>query len=223
MTTKTRFPKFLAALTACLQTVAPAEELAAMDSAIKEELASVEDAFPDLSAEDMKAACDTAMKMFGRDSLSDEEKRAAYQQAAKDKAAKPAIAADGGHGDPVKLAADAATAQLAVDAAVAAATKDLITPEAAAVLASDAATAASAAVHALYAARTAVEDKVGVVTQDSAEGVYRFALDKLNVPHKDVPASALAALYAGINAPLASDAAPAVKSFRPSDLYSPIS
>lgn len=218
MTTKTRFPKFVGALMATLSTLVKPEQLAAMDSAIKEELAAAEDAFPDLTAEDKAAAEDAAMKMFGRDSLNDEEKRAAYQQAAKDKTAKapPDVKPPG--------ASDAATVQLAVDAAVQAATKDLITPDAARQMAADAALSASADVHALYAARHAVEPTAGIVALDSAEAVYRFALDKLTVPHQDVPAAALAALYAGVKgAPLAADAALAVKSsFRASDLYSPL-
>jgi hypothetical protein len=105
--------------------------------------------------------------------------------------------------DPVKLAADAAAkvtadavaVQLAVDAAVAEAVKDRVTKTDADRLATDAATAARAEVHALYVARKAVEPTAGVVALDSADAVYRFALDHLKVAHKDIPASALAALY----------------------------
>ena len=47
---------------------------------------------------------------------------------------------------------------------------------------------------ALFNARHEVEPVLGVVTMDSAEAVYRAALDKLGVDHKGVHASALRAL-----------------------------
>ena len=54
-------------------------------------------------------------------------------------------------------------------------------------------------------------EKCGVIALDSAEAVYRAACDKLKIDHKDVPAAALAPLYArlsGAPAPIAADAAP---------------
>ncbi len=202
MTMKNRFSRTVGAMAEVLRTIANPAQLAAMDSAIKEELAEAEDAFPNLSADEKTAACDAAMKLFGKDSLSDEEKTAAYTQAAKDKAAPPA-----------PPAANDAAVQIAVDAALETERKEKagwVSPADAAKLATDAAGAASAAVHALYAARAAVEDTAGVVALDSAEGVYRFALDKLKVPHADVPATTLAALYDGVKNVPVQDAAPPV-------------
>lgn len=90
-----------------------------------------------------------------------------------------------------KTGMDEAAVKVLVDAAIATAAAD---------------TARSvAAVHALYAAREAVAPKVGVVTLDSAEAVYRFALDKAGVDHKAVTAEGLPALYDA-----ASKAAPAI-------------
>lgn len=55
--------------------------------------------------------------------------------------------------------------------------------------------AATATVHALYAAREAVAAKVGVVTLDSAESVYRYAMDQQKIEHTAVTAAGLAALW----------------------------
>lgn len=54
-------------------------------------------------------------------------------------------------------------------------------------------------VHALYAAREAVSPVVGVVSMDSAEAVYRFALDKVGVTHASVSADGLGALWEAAN------------------------
>jgi uncharacterized protein len=54
--------------------------------------------------------------------------------------------------------------------------------------------AAVTANNALHTARTEVEPILGKVTMDSADAVYRAALDKLGVDHKDIPASALPAI-----------------------------
>lgn len=226
MTTKTRFPQFVAALAAIFGTMAKPEQLAAMDTALDADLKEaggvkhcVADEFPNLSAEDKAAAKDNALKALGRDSLTDEEERDAYQRAAKDKDAVP-------HMQPPGVAKDAAIAdavKLAVDAALVTARDGYVLAADAAAQAAAAADAARAEVHALYAAREDVADKCGEVALDSAEAVYRFALDKLAIPHKDVPASALAALYAGVkSAPLAQDSA-AVKPFRAADVFTPLS
>lgn len=60
-------------------------------------------------------------------------------------------------------------------------------------MAADASTAAVARVTAIDTARRDVAPLVGaiVVAMDSAEAVYRFALDHIKVAHKDVPAAAL--------------------------------
>jgi hypothetical protein len=55
--------------------------------------------------------------------------------------------------------------------------------------------AAEARVHGLYTAKSAVADKVGDVSLDSAELVYRFALTKVGVNHEAVTADALPALW----------------------------
>jgi hypothetical protein len=54
-------------------------------------------------------------------------------------------------------------------------------------------------VHALYAAREAVSEKVGVTTCDSAEATYRFALEKSGVDHATIVADALPALWTATN------------------------
>ncbi len=77
-------------------------------------------------------------------------------------------------------------------------------------IAQDEVNKALAANDALHAARRAVEPVVGVVTMDSAEAVYRFALDHLDVDHKGLPASALPTVYAlatKSNQPMATDEA----------------
>lgn len=53
----------------------------------------------------------------------------------------------------------------------------------------------TATLNALHEARIAVAPIVGDVALDSAEGVYKFALDKMGVDLKDVPAAAYAAVF----------------------------
>lgn len=208
---KMRFPKVMALLAAVLPAMKP-EQVVALDAALDAELDPALDAMSD---EDKKTACDAYAKETGKalDAFTDEDKAEAYKRAAKDKGAKD--------GDPTAAvggkqphAADEATVKLAVDSAVAAATKDLVTKADADKLATDAAAAATVAVHALYDARKAVEATVGVTALDSAEATYRMALDHLKVANKEIPASALPALYvasAKAAAPattIATDAAP---------------
>jgi len=73
-----------------------------------------------------------------------------------------------------------------------------VTADAAAKLAKDAADAAVAAERAYESAKREVLPLVGPikVAMDSAEAVYRFALDAVKVPHKDIHASALPAVVA---------------------------
>jgi len=201
--TPMRFARFFAALAAAFPAL-PAAQALALDTALAEDLKPkvVEDEFPHLSADERKAALDAFMKTCGKamDALSDEDRREAYKRVAKDK-------------NPVPAGLDEAAVKVACDAAVAKAVEGMVAKADADKLAADAATAARADVHALYAAREAVASKVGVVALDSAEAVYRFALDKVGVAHKDVAAPALASLYdASIkSAPapvIAQDAAP---------------
>lgn len=210
MTLKTNSPKILAAL-AALTAVIPESaktELAAVDEAIAEEMAPlpVADEFPELSAEDKTLAADNARKTLGRDALTATEERGAYLNALKDRAAQAAPAA-----------MDEATVQAAVDTAVLKAREGYVTQDAAAQLAADARTE----VHALYTARAAVAERVGECVLDTAEAVYRFALDHAKVPHKTVPASALAALYAGVSAiPVVQDSAPAANAADVREMFS---
>lgn len=191
-----KFSKVMAALAALLPAMKP-EQAVALDAALVADLAQAADEVPDLSEDEMNAACDAFAKKEGkeRDKLSDEDKAEAFKRAAADKAtaAKGSPAASEGNKPP--HAADEATVKLAVDTAVAAALDGKIAKTDADKLAQDAADAARAEVHALYGARKAVEATVGIVALDSAEQVYRFALDHLKVEHKDTAAPALAALY----------------------------
>lgn len=102
-------------------------------------------------------------------------------------------------------AAKAAEIQVAVDAAV---TEVKATAEADKKAAVD---AAVKEVHALYAARDAVSNKVGVTALDSAEATYRFALDKAGVAHASLAADALPALWEATNKTVAQDSAPTVE------------
>lgn len=205
---KMKFPKLVAALASLFGTPPAAEQLVALDAALDADLDD-KAAMDALTDEDRAAACDAFATKEGKekDKLTDEDKAEAYKRAAADKKGK---AKDKSPAAP-EGAADAASVQLAVDAAVAEAIKDKVTKADADRLALDAATAARAEVHALYGARKAVEPTVGIVALDSAEQVYRFALDHLKVEHKDIPATALPALYeasaktAAQPAPLAQD------------------
>lgn len=182
-----KFSKFFAALASAFPSL-QAEQAVALDAALAEDLKA-----PDLSEDEMNAACDAFARKEGkeRDKLSDEDKAEAYKRAAADKKGAPHAATEGRQ----PAAADEAAVKLAVDAAVAEAVKDKVAKADADKLAQDAATAARAEVHALYGARKTVEPTVGVVALDSAEAVFRFALDHLKVEHKDIPAAALPALY----------------------------
>lgn len=206
------FPKIIAALAAILPSMSATQALA-LDEALAVDAfpkKTAEDEFPDMSADARKDALDKFCAKSGKamDALSEDEKREAFK-AAKDM--RPAT------GSPATgQAADEAFVEARVVAAVTAATKDMVPKAEAAKLAQDAASAASATVHALYAARTAVEPVVGVCALDSAEAVYRFALDHLKADHKDTAAPALPALYeasakAAAATAIATDAAPTGK------------
>jgi hypothetical protein len=211
---KMRFPKFFAALAAAVA-IKP-EAVVALDKALDEEMdADLTAAMDAMSAEEKAAACDAYSKACGKamDAFSDEDKTEAYKRAAKDKRAADAMKAgnaaapaapEGGAPKPaqdstVVISLDAEPVKAAIAEAVAAAkaeaTKDYILKVDAEKLATDAAVAATAAAHALFAARAAVESTVGIVALDSAEAVYRFALDHLKVEHKEIDAGALSALY----------------------------
>lgn len=206
-----RFPRLVAALASLFPAAPAPAQLAAFDAALDADMDA-----DTLTEDERTAALDAACKSLAKamDKLTDEDKADAYKRAAKDKRAKdgPPSAQKG---TKAPHAQDEAAVKLAQDAAVAAAVadalKDTVPKATAAQMATDAATAATAAVHALYAARTAVEATVGVTALDSAELTYRMALDHLKVDNKDIPATALAALYTASTkaapAQLATDAA----------------
>lgn len=89
-----------------------------------------------------------------------------------------------------------------------------VTREDAAKLATDSADAAVARVQATATAVREVAPLVGPITvaMDSAEAVYRFALDHVKVAHKDVPASALSHIVAAEIRARKGGAAPAMDS-----------
>lgn len=213
---KMRFPKFLASLAAALSTAIPATAVVALDKALDEDMddADMSSAMDAMTPEEKKAACDAYCASAGKavDAMDDADKKEAFTRAVK---AKKALDKLGAQGKPAALsapaAADAATVKAAVDVAVAEATKEFVKKDEAAAATKLAVDAAIAATNDLHAARLAVAPTVGNdVALDSAEAVYRFALDKLKIEHKDVPASALKSLYTvavkKAVAPLASDA-----------------
>jgi hypothetical protein len=106
-------------------------------------------------------------------------------------------------------------AKAAFDAAVSTAVEEKL-----ATLVDAAVSQAKTEIHALYAAREAVSDKVGVTALDSAEATYRFALDQASVDHKDVASDALPALWEASNkAPAHTVADQAPESFDLSKIF----
>jgi len=104
-------------------------------------------------------------------------------------------------GSKKHMACDSPEFLAAVDAAVTAAKAGMVTKADADKLAADAVTAALKAQADLTAARADVADVVGEVALDSAEAVYRFALDNQKVPGaKEIHVSALPALWAQVKA-----------------------
>jgi hypothetical protein len=212
-----KFPKFLAAMIAAVARPDDATLVVAADAALTAEL----DAMDELTDAEKKTACDAMAveKGCAADALTDDDKTEAYKRAAADKRAKDGVSV----GTPKPPGMDAAAVQVAVDAAVATAVAAAtVAAREGYVLAADAATvsaeqiaaaraAGAAESRALFEARALVAPKVGdVANVDTAEGVFRFALDHLKVEHKDIPATALATFYKGVTsaaAPLAADAA----------------
>jgi hypothetical protein len=214
---KMRFKKTTAILASILGAAFTNEQQLAFDTAMKEDLDAAKDELPELS-EDEKSEAKLAMcKKLGRDTLTEEEETEAYRAAASDKKAKdsnpaasngntPPHAADSAEAIKAALESEAGKAaiQLAVDAAVATAREGYVLVTEADTARTEygtkIATDTRAEVLAFLTAREAVAEKVGLIALDSstntAEAVYRFALDKLEVDHKATPASALPALYA---------------------------
>lgn len=94
-------------------------------------------------------------------------------------------------GEEDKDEKDKGASDAAISAAVATATAGMVTREDAQKMANDAAQG----VIATFKAREAVASKVGVVNLDTAEAVYRFALDKSGIDHKAIAADSLPALW----------------------------
>lgn len=105
-------------------------------------------------------------------------------------------------GEPQRpgVAADTSTVLdvAAMDAAIVA--KGYVTKDEAARMAQDAATSAVQRVNALHKAREDVKPLVGVVAMDSAEDVYKFALEHAKVALDGVPPAAFAALVEQVKA-----------------------
>jgi hypothetical protein len=196
-----RFSKFLAALMNAIKSPDDPTLVVAADAALANELEAMD---ADLSDEEKKTACDAYAKDKGiaADALSDEDKTEAYKRAAADKkrARDEAVAVP----VPASAGMDEATVNAKIAAAVAEARTGYVLASDAAPVAADQLAAARAAgaadVRALFEARALVAPKVGDVSNvETAEGVFRFALDHLKVDHKDIPASALAALYKSVS------------------------
>lgn len=216
------FPRLIAALATIIPSMSATQALA-LDEALAVDAFPkkvAEDEFPDMNEDARAKAMDAYCAKMGKDKakLSEDEKREAFK-AAKDGSPATGGAATGQAADEMPYATTPKAFKVALDSAVAAglANGTYVLKVEATKLAQDAAAAASASVHALYAARQAVETTVGVCALDSADAVYRFALDHLKVDHKTIDASALPALFetsakAATGAPaVALDAAPTGK------------
>jgi hypothetical protein len=212
-----RFPKFLAALLAAVARPDDATLVVAADAALNEEL----DAMDELTDEEKKTACDAMAveKGCAADALTDDDKTEAYKRAAADKRAKDGAAAGTPKPPGMDEAAVAAAVATAVDAATIKAREGyVLATDAASVTAAQLAASKAegiAEAKALFEARALVAPKVGdVANVETAEGVFRFALDHLKVDHKDIPASALATFYKGVTS--AAPAAAVALDARPS-------
>ncbi len=145
------------------------------------------------------AASITGEQRLALDAAMDKELKAAEDEAEAERKRKEAAEDGTSPAAPVggkKLEAggamDSAAVATIVDAALL--TKDFISKAEATTLAQDAATVAVKRVNALHKARKDVESIVGVVALDSAEEVYKYALEKSNVALDGVPAAAYGAL-----------------------------
>lgn len=139
----------------------------------------------------------TAEQVTAFDAAIEEESEAMDEKELADKAAADKKAKDEKDAEE-KAAADAKAkddcnaGSAAMDAAIA--SGKVVTVEAATKLANDARAQAVAAINDLHAARELVKPIVGVVAMDSAEAVYKFALDTAKVDVTGVDPSAYRAL-----------------------------
>lgn len=142
---------------------------------------------PEKLALDASLAAMTAKDSAPDDDGMEDDPENPGKRRAKTAAGQPGKTRDGTD-KPGLVAMDAA----AIDAAISA--KGYVSKEDAQRMANDATIAAVASVNALHEARELVKPLVGVVAMDSAEAVYRFALDKEGVALDGVHASAFPAL-----------------------------
>lgn len=198
-----KFPKLVSVIAAVIPGITEAQKLAldtAFDKKARDEDPEEANDARECALDEREAAMDEADKDEKTEKARGDRKAARdARKGARDKKAADRKAADARRGkdsDPVlekeelKLKGGAEDIAAAVDAALKAG--GYVSRDEAARLANDAVEARSA----LTDAHKAVAPLVGTITtaMDSAEAVYRFALDKVNAAHKGVHASALPAL-----------------------------
>jgi hypothetical protein len=153
-------------------------------------------------AKDVQLALDAAVEEETKKAEDEEEEEA--RKKAEDEAKQKAE-------DAAKMSPQPAGTPAAMDAATVdrvIASKGYVTRADADKLAADAANAAVVRINALHKARKDVEPLVGIVAFDSAEEVYRFALDQAKVALDGVPSAAYGALVEQVKAARAAKAAP---------------
>ena len=202
-----KFPKFLAAIKSFLK---PGTDPVAVDAAIT---AVMNDGKPrstaflriasalkpllakdaDFAALASDAAVEKEMEKAEDEKDEDDDKKAKDEAEAKKKADDEFAAAEKKKADDAAAGVTAGPTEGLVGAALDAALKagKYVTAADAKALSDAAAMDAVTRINALHAARDEVAPLVGVVALDSAESVYRFALDHAKVDHKDVHVSAL--------------------------------
>lgn len=202
LSTMYKFPAVLAAIASVLPGLNDTQKLA-LDAAFEKEAKDEKDAeSANDSREEALDSREEAMDAEEKDEVArgDRKKARDSRKAARDKRAADRKAKDGnwglgkgpkGDSDPT---IDPKEKELKGGNDGAPDLSGYVTKEDAAKLAKDSADAAVARVTATATAVREVSPLVGPITvaMDSAEAVYRFALDQVKVAHKDVPASALA-------------------------------
>jgi len=212
-----KFPALISTIAKVVTGITESQKLA-LDAAFEKE---AKDSDPEEAMDGREAACDSreeAMDEKETDEKAKGDRKAARDKRAADRAkrASDRKAKDGNWGlgtikqgdtDPELEAKEKALK----DKGDKAKDSNIVTRAEAERMASDAATSAVARVTAIDTARRDVAPLVGqiVVAMDSAEAVYRFALDTVKVSHKDVPAAALAHIVAAEVRARKASAAPA--------------
>jgi uncharacterized protein len=209
--TSMRFPKILSVVASAITGLTESQKLA-IDAALEEESKKGEDAAAEeamdareCSLDEREEAMDSEMKDPAEEVAKGDRKKARdSRKSARDKRAADRKAKDGNWGlggkdkkgkdsdptleDKERKLKGGNDSQVDLSKYVLKADADK--------MASDASDAAVARVTAIETARREVAPLVGqiVVAMDSAEAVYRFALDQVKATHKDVHPSALSAL-----------------------------